>query len=167
MKYSKLFFAASFIFAAGTSQATTYNLNNLAIGDNYLSGSAVSNVLVSNGNFADIFNFSIGANSGVDVSAGTLNFGKFNIIDTTFKYTLYSGINELASGINNGGFTIAALGSGTYHLDVLGTATGSKGGQYNGAITISPVPEAETYSMMLLGLGLIGFIARRSKQNQA
>lgn len=30
---------------------------------------------------------------------------------------------------------------------------------------ISPVPEAETYSMMLLGLGLVGFMSRRRRTN--
>lgn len=33
-------------------------------------------------------------------------------------------------------------------------------------IHISPVPEPETYGMMLLGLGLMGFIARRRKSKQ-
>ena len=32
--------------------------------------------------------------------------------------------------------------------------------------SVSAVPEAETYSMMLLGLGLMGFIARRRKSKQ-
>ena len=31
----------------------------------------------------------------------------------------------------------------------------------------SQVPEAETYSMMLMGLGLMGFIACRRRNNQA
>jgi hypothetical protein len=30
-------------------------------------------------------------------------------------------------------------------------------------ITAAPVPEAETYAMMLAGLGLVGFMARRRK----
>ncbi|HSI44344.1 MAG TPA: PEP-CTERM sorting domain-containing protein [Methylotenera sp.] len=32
---------------------------------------------------------------------------------------------------------------------------------------VSPVPENETYAMMLAGLGLIGFISRRSKKGQS
>jgi hypothetical protein len=31
----------------------------------------------------------------------------------------------------------------------------------------NPVPEPETYAMMLAGLGLLGFMARRTKQNDA
>ena len=31
----------------------------------------------------------------------------------------------------------------------------------------TPVPEPETYAMILAGLGLMGFMARRRKQNAA
>lgn len=57
------------------------------------------------------------------------------------------------------------LTTGSYHLNVYGEATGTKGGDYNGAISISPVPETEAYSMMIFGLGLIGFVARRRRAN--
>jgi len=30
----------------------------------------------------------------------------------------------------------------------------------------APVPEPQTYAMMLAGLGLMGFVARRRKQEQ-
>jgi hypothetical protein len=33
--------------------------------------------------------------------------------------------------------------------------------------SVAPVPEPETYAMLLFGLGLIGGIARRRKTNQA
>ena len=34
-------------------------------------------------------------------------------------------------------------------------------------VVFAPVPEPETYAMMLAGLGLMGFVARRRKQNEA
>jgi hypothetical protein len=33
----------------------------------------------------------------------------------------------------------------------------------NGSVNVAAVPEAETYAMMLAGLGLVGFAARRRK----
>lgn len=36
---------------------------------------------------------------------------------------------------------------------------------FNGTVSAAPVPEPETYGMMMAGLGLIGFIARRRKLN--
>jgi len=38
---------------------------------------------------------------------------------------------------------------------------------YGGAIPTLAVPEPETYAMLLAGLGMLGFIARRRKQNAA
>lgn len=53
------------------------------------------------------------------------------------------------------------LDPGTYYLTVSGTATGSSGGAFSGMINVSPVPEPETYALMLAGLGVLGFLARR------
>ena len=51
-------------------------------------------------------------------------------------------------------------------MNLKGTATGS--GWYNGGLTVSAVPEPESYALMLAGLGLIGTIAlRRSKASQS
>lgn len=71
-----------------------------------------------------------------------------------------------------GVFTVDATGGS----DVLGTHsfsglvssiewTGSPGYAQISTLTISPVPEPETYAMLLAGLGLLGFAARRRKQN--
>jgi len=35
------------------------------------------------------------------------------------------------------------------------------------AFLLDPVPEPETIAMLLAGLGLMGFVARRQKNNQA
>jgi hypothetical protein len=47
------------------------------------------------------------------------------------------------------------------------TSTGSdnflEGARLEGTLSVSSVPEAETYAMLLAGLGLMGFVARRRK----
>jgi hypothetical protein len=47
------------------------------------------------------------------------------------------------------------------------TSTGSdnllEGARLEGTLSVSPIPEPETYAMLLAGLGLVGFIARRRK----
>ncbi len=50
-------------------------------------------------------------------------------------------------------------GSTTFGLSVGGTGAG----KFDNLVVSSPVPEPETYAMMLAGLGLIGAIARRGR----
>lgn len=63
-----------------------------------------------------------------------------------------------------GGGTLAA---GKYYFEISGTTTGTQGGKYGYSTSITPVPEPESYAMFLAGLGLIGAIARRRKQQAA
>lgn len=64
-------------------------------------------------------------------------------------------------------FTLAptALGAGGHTLTVSGLAEPYKGSSYDGSLSISalPVPEPETWAMMLAGLGAIGFMAGRRR----
>jgi hypothetical protein len=54
--------------------------------------------------------------------------------------------------------------AGTYQA-LIGAGGNTVGGNGpSGELTISPVPEPETYAMMLAGLGLLGLAARRRKQ---
>jgi hypothetical protein len=66
----------------------------------------------------------------------------------------------------------AGTTSGTYdHLEWVnfngnGNITnGFSGSMYARDVTVSPVPEPESYAMMLGALGMIGFVARRKKRS--
>jgi hypothetical protein len=57
-----------------------------------------------------------------------------------------------------------SLLAGTYTLQVKGTVIGSAGGSYSGVLNIAqPIPEPESYAMLIAGLGILGGIARRRK----
>lgn len=58
---------------------------------------------------------------------------------------------------------------GTFYIDIFGKADGSLGGQYSGAIevTAAPVPEPESYAMLLAGLGVMGAIAIRRNRSKS
>ena len=53
-----------------------------------------------------------------------------------------------------------AFGEPAFSLKVQGYGTS---GDYSSDTPISPIPEPETYAMLLAGLGLMGFVARRRK----
>lgn len=59
------------------------------------------------------------------------------------------------------------LAAGTYFLTASGKLAGTDGGDFNVSFNISsvtPVPEADSYALMLAGLGLMGIVTRRKKQ---
>lgn len=53
----------------------------------------------------------------------------------------------------------ASLSAGTYVIELRGTNAGS----FGGTLSITPVPEPETYGMLLAGLILVGFAVSRRK----
>lgn len=53
------------------------------------------------------------------------------------------------------------LGAGDYYLRVNGTIVSDDGASFGGAMMLMPVPEPGAYGMMLGGLGILGFLARR------
>jgi hypothetical protein len=137
---------------------------------------------LSTGSFDDTFTFSISAPS---ISATSSSFtarssvrfnNYFNI--TNFVTSLYSSLNpavKLSAESIDGPSTNYSVGMGEYFYKVAGIATGNAVGGYNLRVDTykseaipSPVPEPETYAMMLAGLGLLGFAARRkAKANQS
>lgn len=58
------------------------------------------------------------------------------------------------------GFT-GVLAAGSYNLTVSGNA--GSGASYGGNVVLTPIPEPETYALMLAGLGVVGFVAARRR----
>lgn len=84
----------------------------------------------------------------------TLNSGKLSVGSTA--YGSDSTLSTAASWLNNLHNNSVAT-TGNYAINLF---TNTK---YQDLITISAVPEADTTAMMLAGLGLLGFAARRKK----
>jgi hypothetical protein len=92
-----------------------------------------------------------------------VNFGGYDLLGltVTLQDASFSVIGSDASPAD--GFTFNGLAAGNYALNVLGFATGATGGFYAGGFVTqtTPVPEPETYAMLLAGLLFVGFVARR------
>ncbi len=154
-------------------------------------GSAASGYTAVFGNnavgntFSDWISFSVPAdtaNSGGSIVFSNLSGFAFNVIFNAFN--LYEGVvgvlnpptlfnAPIAAGLTGGpvsafSYSGAAV-PGNYWLNVAGfKINNTKSGGYAGTITTNPVaaiPEPETYAMMLAGLGLLGFSARRRNKN--
>jgi hypothetical protein len=120
--------------------------------------------------FTDTFNFSM-PSSGLSalVADFEISFGPNALYDiNSITAVLYNGsngsgswISNLAgSGTNTVNDSFGLVAGNSYSILVSGTPIGSAGGIYAYAFTAA-VPEAETYAMMLAGLGLLGFMVRR------
>lgn len=64
-------------------------------------------------------------------------------------------------GDSNGVLAVNNVDAGAYYWAVAGDAVGSKGGVYLFSANTAPIPEPETYAMMLAGLGMLGFMGKR------
>jgi hypothetical protein len=96
-----------------------------------------------------------------------VSFTFFDLLNADQSVVLQSGIVENPTPkLTYGGLESANL-VGNYFIHIAGVRPTTLGtALYSGDISLAaPVPEAGTSSMMLLGLGLMGFIARRRRDD--
>ena len=99
----------------------------------------------------------INANSTKNVS-----FTAFDLVAADMTTVLATGTFGNSAPRLAFGDLFAVKGAGEYFIHIAGTSNGAA--TYNGTVSlVSPVPEPETYGMLLAGLGMIGFVARRRK----
>lgn len=55
---------------------------------------------------------------------------------------------------------------GPAYINITGITNGDGGGLYAGAIGVSPIPEPESFAMLLAGLGLMGAVVRRRSKHK-
>jgi hypothetical protein len=84
----------------------------------------------------------VGAAGGFEITAGGVGFAALNLANS------------------------ASLTTGIYTINLM-TGAATLNGTYNGTLsglTVSAVPEPETYAMLLAGLGLMGAAIRRRRE---
>jgi len=177
MKLNKSLIAAVMAFGslvAGQASATTTALGPIAV------GVPVPFAGVANGPFTDIFTFTLPANGGSGYSVTDFTLLPLMFNTALVNFSLVSNADGIVgsaddqvvksttavNGADTLSLTYGASPGGNYYLSVMGITSGSSGGIYNGAISVAapaPVPEPETWAMMIAGLGAVGFLARRRK----
>ncbi|MGB2833881.1 MAG: FxDxF family PEP-CTERM protein [Methylotenera sp.] len=108
----------------------------------------------------DTFEFILADTFNVTVFANTLSTG-FNLKRVDLNDGA-PGFNFISQAVAPGPFSFTeTLGAGNYAINFKYALRST--GTYTGGINVAAVPEPETYAMLLAGLGLIGFTARRRK----
>jgi hypothetical protein len=166
------------------AQADTYSLGSLAVGDvpsigptNVVAGTALN----------DTITFTLAADAALSGYIANDSF-VYPSEGTGYAYAALKPFNVMLDGkffgnysLVNGGLTVdpvdptnnyetyyrtfqlnpTKLTAGTHTITLTGTADPYNDAEYYGSLTVSAVPEPETYALLLAGLGALGFLARR------
>lgn len=180
---SKLSIAA--VLALGCQIAAQASVTNLGV----ISGTKTLSNTTPDGSFTDFFNFSVSSANNAGLATTSILFPatygtlveSLNLYAGTFTTLAALPLNPVSlpfvtSVANSNGTVITTLASSAildaagYTLVIGGSSIGTAA--YTGIIalteiprTLPPVPEPETYAMLLAGLGMLGFIARRRQKN--
>lgn len=169
-------------YAAPVGKTVTVNMDNDGEGGfnahfgNSFNGSNMGNT------FVDKYLFTLSGNydSAASVTSSFLKSGTIKDLQiTNFSIVQYDPLNQsvlqtyAGSNVTTGitdhwELNATGLQTGSYYLQVDGKVIGNGGGSYGSDLTvsISAVPEPETYGMLLAGMGLLGLVARRKKAQQ-
>lgn len=172
-----LLLAATFAQQAqATTQAVTFNVLNASatLATPFLAGDNLrldTLVTTQTGALLQSITFTVGAGTGsisgqasweIDTATGNgprligVNLDVFNAANTLVVSDSFAGT---LSGFALSSFASTVIGPGTYRL--VATGTGVRDSSLDVTLSFAPVPEPGTVALMLAGLGVVGFMARR------
>jgi hypothetical protein len=175
MKLRALALAAGLVTSSGASATVNLNLidgtnlGNFGAPTMWSESFSVSSAGVIDHSLTFTITEDLYAGSGVfdiplEIPFGSFTLSVLNINGLTAQ--IFDSTNtSYASFVQAGDADHLTLPTGTYFavdsytLKIGGTATGSAGAMYTIAAVTAPVPEPETWAMLLVGMGLVGLRA--------
>lgn len=139
-------------------------------GDGWEAAFSNNKLALTGNHFADDYTFSLPAaiqGGGASVISNLTRFNSLNVGFTNFSLYDDTTSTLIGGGSTSGPISFFTFGpistpTDTFRLHVEGNVLNVlQPSGYAGNLSVSAVPEPETYAMLLAGLGLIGFSARR------
>jgi hypothetical protein len=182
MKFVQTMLALALTGTMGSAAAATITyLGPQYLGDLVGQTAVINNTINGYGTpIADVYDFDIGSIASEAIASSVkikLQYGSASqpIFDISnfaialkdvngFTYAIDDTFDALGQLELSAILNPTALGApGFYQFVVTGTTAGTSGGTYLGTLSAAPVPEADSYVMLLAGLGLIGFMVIRRR----
>ncbi|MFS2136418.1 FxDxF family PEP-CTERM protein [Duganella sp. Dugasp56] len=168
-------------FAADIGKTSVVTLDDDGLGGFAATLGATFNSAAMGKTFSDFYTFTLSDSYDSSASLTSTYLNKTTLKDllitgfSLVKYDAsnavvqtYMGTNTTASGshVDKWELNGLPLSAGKYAIEIDGKVLGNAGGSYASDLNVSiaAVPEPETYGMMVVGLGLLGVVARRRKQ---
>ena len=171
----KIGIVAPFVFATGAANAISVDFGLLGTGDTF--GAVQAYNISDVASYADDYSFQLAGWQTVSgflanwlTPEGSTGTDRKVASDNMSVEFFKDGVSQqIWDPLNSGDEVVYSngLGAGSYRIDVAGDVSGSTGSTYTLDATVSAIPEPSTYALMLGGLGLVGFMARRRKANLA
>ncbi len=161
----KMLASAMLLAASFSASAVNYDLGTLnpTVTD-YSSGFSAK--YLTDTELDDTWTFKLETTSKTSFGASqTFTYDPNEISDFSIELIGVPGLTYVTTHNPNNTVTVSwltTLGAGSYAVHVTGT-TNVTYTQYSASVSATPVPEPETYGLMLGGLALVGAIARRKK----
>lgn len=156
MKTLQLLFALVIgLGAMSAANATTIHLGNVD-GETRYFGDTVR----KKSSFTDFVRFRLTEQSVVDFTFKSF----YDIAKSSFAVQLQQKISGVWTTMPAASPSFADLSAGKYRWEVTGT-TGPQSGFWGAKMTVTAVPEADVWMMLLIGLGLIGYQLRRKQRS--
>lgn len=155
------------------SSSSSFSFGVFNSTDAYITGTSAPNAnniaYINSGNISQLLSDSVSFNTLYSLSVDV--FSRSDFPTPGWGVELLAGSNVVGSSFAPSGLvnssvttTVNYLADNTYVGQLLSVRLSTNGVQTsfdNVQLSVTPVPEAETYAMFLAGLGLLGFAARR------